>query len=312
MTAHGRSIKLFLAEGTPGGLRTAEIINWTGHVVIAPRTALGSLIDMPESRTTGVYLLLGDEPDAPGGIKVYIGEADDVGKRLLEHSRDERPDGKGGKDFWNKAVAITSKDSNLTKTHAMFLEARLIELATSAERSKVLNGNKGYRASLPISDRSDMTYFVEQIQVVLPVLGISLLRSTRAATVAPGAETDAKESPFFRLTTKGEVSATAQEIDGEFIVREGSLGRPEWTTDSPSYQPLRQQLEDDGTLVLTDDRAHVRYTRDHAFSSPSAASAVTLGRNSNGRSEWKVGDSRQTYAEWQQSLVAAVDVDKDS
>lgn len=312
MSTHGRSIKLFLAEGTPGGLRTAEIINWTGHVVIAPRTALGSLVEMPESRTTGVYLLLGDEPDAPGSMQVYIGEADDVGKRLLEHTRDERPDGKGGKDFWNQAVAITSKDSNLTKTHAMFLEARLIELATSAERSRVRNGNKGYRASLPISDRSDMTYFIEQIQVVLPVLGVSLLRSTRTAPTFPGQDLDNTESPLFRLTTAGEVDATAQEIDGEFIVREGSLGRPAWTTDSPSYQPLRQQLEDDGTLVLTEDGNHVRYTRDHAFSSPSAASAVTLGRNSNGRSEWKVGETRTTYAEWQQSLVAAVDVDEDS
>ena len=35
----GKSVRLFLAEGTPGG-RTVEIMNWTGHVVAAPRSEL--------------------------------------------------------------------------------------------------------------------------------------------------------------------------------------------------------------------------------------------------------------------------------
>jgi len=35
----GQQIKLFLVDGTPGGLTTAEITNWTGHVLHARRSA---------------------------------------------------------------------------------------------------------------------------------------------------------------------------------------------------------------------------------------------------------------------------------
>lgn len=31
-----QQMKLFLVDGTPGGLITAEITNWTGHVLRAP------------------------------------------------------------------------------------------------------------------------------------------------------------------------------------------------------------------------------------------------------------------------------------
>jgi len=34
----GRSIRLFLVDGTPNGLLTAEITNWTGHVLTGPRS----------------------------------------------------------------------------------------------------------------------------------------------------------------------------------------------------------------------------------------------------------------------------------
>ncbi|MGK0404108.1 MAG: hypothetical protein ACJAS0_002502 [Alcanivorax borkumensis] len=32
----GRSIGLFLVDGTPSGLLTAEIMHWTGHVLTGP------------------------------------------------------------------------------------------------------------------------------------------------------------------------------------------------------------------------------------------------------------------------------------
>ncbi|WP_280550702.1 hypothetical protein [Halomonas sp. 11-S5] len=36
----GRSIRLFLVDGTPNGLLSAEIMNWTGHVLTGPRSKL--------------------------------------------------------------------------------------------------------------------------------------------------------------------------------------------------------------------------------------------------------------------------------
>ena len=101
MSALGKSVRLFLADGTPGGLVTAETMNWTGHVIAAPRSDLGTLLKRPETSRTGVYVLLGDDPDASGGTLAYVGEGDDVGKRIAAHHREE---GSGGKDFWDRVL----------------------------------------------------------------------------------------------------------------------------------------------------------------------------------------------------------------
>jgi hypothetical protein len=34
----GRSVRLFLIDGTPQGIRTAEVGNWTGLALVCPRT----------------------------------------------------------------------------------------------------------------------------------------------------------------------------------------------------------------------------------------------------------------------------------
>jgi len=43
-----------------------------------------------------------------------------------------------------------------------------------------------------------------------------------------------------------------------------------------------------------------------SFASPSAAAAVILGRAANGRTEWKVQGTKQTYADWQDALVGDI------
>jgi hypothetical protein len=57
---NGRTVRLFLVDGTPGGLVTAEIMNWTGHVIAAPRSSLGDLWKRPEMKRTGDYKLIGE------------------------------------------------------------------------------------------------------------------------------------------------------------------------------------------------------------------------------------------------------------
>jgi len=58
----GRSIRLFLVDGTSRGLLTAEIVDWTGHVLTGPRSRLGELVQRPECAGTGVYFLVGSAP----------------------------------------------------------------------------------------------------------------------------------------------------------------------------------------------------------------------------------------------------------
>lgn len=122
---HGKSIKLFLVDGSINGILTAEIINWTGHVLSAPRTKLLDLIQREECARTGIYFLVGQDPE-DSLPSVYIGESDDVANRLKQHNRTEAA---GGKNFWEKVCLVTGKDQNITKTHIKYLESRLIDIA---------------------------------------------------------------------------------------------------------------------------------------------------------------------------------------
>lgn len=311
----GRSIRLFLADGTPGGIITAEIMNWTGHALFAPRTRLPDLIKRPEASRTGVYFLTGPDPD--GGLKpvVYIGETNNVGRRLAQHSKDDT------KDFWDRACIITSKDQNLTEAHVRFLESRLITIAGEARRAKLSNGTAPDYANLPEADTADMEFFIEQIRIILPVLGLDFLRETPKLTqVAPDTATPAPtvnatatpqppatmESPIFEaIGRKHELHAEAREVDGDFIVLAGSLAQGSWIgTPSHNYHGLYQQLVDSGVLVPEGDR-HLIFKTDYAFASPSAAAAIVYGRAANGRTAWQIKGTRTTYAEWQAKQVDA-------
>lgn len=302
----GKSIRLFLADGTPGGLLTAEIMNWTGHVVAAPRSDLAALLRRPEASRTGIYILLGDDPNSLGGTIAYIGEGDDVSKRLYQHARSED---QGGKDFWDRAIVLTSKDTNLTKAHARYLESRLITLAQQANRAVLVNGTAPPPLPLPEADISDMEYFVSQSKIVLPVLGVNLLRSVTMTQVpvqhgSTMTATIAQLSPVFELALKKSgIRATAQEVDGEFTVHEGSRARPEWAGADDGYKRLREKLQEDGTLAPSADGKSRAFTRNQVFASPSAAAAVVAGRSANGRVEWKVQGSGLSYGSWQSEGV---------
>jgi hypothetical protein len=83
----GRTIKVFLVDGVPNGLLTAEIMNWTGHVITGPRTRLPALVQRPEGRRPAVYFLIGPDEGTGIGTQVYIGETDDASRRLPLHAR---------------------------------------------------------------------------------------------------------------------------------------------------------------------------------------------------------------------------------
>lgn len=86
---YGRSIRLFLVDGSPTGLMIAEIVNWTGKAVVIPRAALVEFLRRPEAQETGVYLLSGLDPEDAFRPIVYVGEAEEVGLRLRAHDKDE-------------------------------------------------------------------------------------------------------------------------------------------------------------------------------------------------------------------------------
>ena len=294
----GKSVRLFLADGTPGGLLTAEIMNWTGHVIAAPRSDLPALLKRRETSRTGIYILLGDDPESVGGLMAYVGEGDDVSKRLYQHAR---PEDQGGRDFWDRAIVITSKDANLTKAHARYLESRFITLALQANRAKLINATAPQPIVLPEADVSDMEFFTEQARIVLPVLGVNILRapavssSQRSASLA---DRDLTASPIFELVFKKEDACSPPLKNRRWSSRcwqaqqPASSGRaPERTTTAAC---ARGWSTTGHLFVRQAVPEPVRFTHSQVFASPSAAAAIVVGRSANGRNEWMTAEGRVT------------------
>jgi hypothetical protein len=235
-------------------------------------------------------------------VRCYIGEADEVQTRLKEHHSGR------GKEFWDRVVVITSKDANLTKSHCRYLEAKLIGLAAAAGRSLLDNSTKPPAPMLPEADVSDMDYFIDQLKIVLPVLGVNVLRGrSTAALPETVAAAPPVLSPEFHLTVpKRGISARAMQVDGEFTVLEGSVGAgdvrtgtysPSTTAAYNAFRDLHHKLVDDGSLTLQGSMA--TFTRDVVFSSPSTAGAIVTGRSCNGRVSWVTEDGL-TFGQWEQ------------
>jgi hypothetical protein len=300
----GRTVRLFLVDGSQAGLITAEIINWTGHVLIAPRSSIGEALKREEAGRTGVYFLVGEDPEQPTKLKVYVGEGDIVGDRIKMHAKDE------SKDFWTRACFVTSKDPNITKAHVRYLESRLVEMVNASGRANLANGNEPSAKSLPESDKADMEYFLEQIELILPVVDFNFLRRTPTAIAPPApqpaivqtAEETIAALEFVITSKKYGLESHAVNIGDDFIVLRGSGAIAEEFSQN-SYRPLREQLIADGRLKPGKSPQLLEFVDNVNFASPSAAAAVIFNRNTNGRTAWKIKGKDVTLKEWQDSQL---------
>ena len=293
MANRGQSLELFFIDGTPDGMLTAEIFNWTGHVLVTPRIRLAEALKRDEARFTGVYILLGYSEDS-NLVRTYIGESDDVAARIRNHD--------ANRDWWTQAVLITSAANSLNKAHVRYLESRLVEEAQRAGRMNLENGNTPPRPSLSEAAEANMEQFVEYVLTVLPAIRVDgFLVKTRAQTPRPVAPNTTPSNPsaiFSLKLANGEVNATAHLENGEFVVQAGSVGRPKWFGVDHNYQKLFDEVVESGVYV--EDGARRLFNKSYAFSSPSAAGAVLNGRATAGPIAWVLATNPdKTYKEWE-------------
>lgn len=270
------TIKLFLVHGDPKRLRTAEISNWSGKAVAAPRTEFDSFLAREELRKSGVYILSGVDHSS-GKQMAYIGEAEVLRDRMKIHT---------SKEFWVQAYVFITKDENLTKSHIRYLEGRLITEAREVDRF-VLDNGQASGSKLPESDREDMEVFLSKMRQLLPVLGSELL--TPIASFA----TDEEQAGKLVCTIKG-LTAYGRQTTNGFIVFEGSQAvlkeRASAATQHPFVVKLRTEMVADGVLVPQGD--HYVFSKEVEFSSPSAAASVVHGGGVNGLKLWKDNQGR--------------------
>ena len=268
------SIRIFLADGVPEGLRIVEKSNWTGRAVVASRSHIDRALARGELEQPGIYVLTGVSDE--GAPRVYVGEADVLRERIKQHV--------AGKEFWTRLVAFSSTNEGLNKAHVRYLESQLIGLAREANQWEVENATQPAPPPLSEADRADAEWFLAEMLVIFPLLGIDAFEAALRQTRTPLSGV-AGEFPELVLRERG-ANGRGREVADGFVVLKGSLARRSQVESIHAYlSDLRNQLVERGVLIAEGD-AFV-FTQDFRFSSPSAAAGVLVGGSANGRLAWK-------------------------
>lgn len=284
-----------MIEGTEYGPRIGEIGNWVGKAFYSQRSSLTKIINREEFNNPGIYCLKGEPTNDSFEEKIYIGEAENVGNRIKQHLSDSK------KDF-KEIIFFTSKDELLTKTQIKFLEARMVEMALKAKSAEVENGNSPTLPRLHEADISDMEYFLEQVKLILPVMGFKfLISSTVENEKEPHDENKNLIKDIFYIKSKN-FDAEMYEDDQGYIVKKGSQANKILSNSiTETYKKLRQKLIDKKLLVFNKNRDCYVFTEDTVFNSTSAASNIILGRQSNGLTSW-INKNKMTYKKVEENL----------
>ena len=159
------TIRIFVLEGDPEGVKIVDRLNWTGVGIAFPRGAWPELSRRPEFDRAGVYILTGsEEGDADDLPTIYVGQGDGIRGRIDSHY--------DNKDFWDWGYAFVSTNDGLNRAHITWLEYALLDRATRAQRCRLNNANLPRQPALSESERADTEGFLREMLRILPLLGV--------------------------------------------------------------------------------------------------------------------------------------------
>jgi len=229
------TIRIFVVDGDPDGVRLVDRMNWTGVGVVFPRERWPSVRTRSELGRTGVYILVGYKEGDEDLPTLYIGEGDAVRDRIDSHAQ--------GKEFWEQGYAFTTSNNGLNKAHVRWLERELIQQAKKAGRSKLDNGTSPPEPPLSEAERADSRAFLHEILQVLPIMGLRAFEKPKPVAT-PRAPTGTQPAPGVTATAAGAgspddvvVVVPAQEEGFKAVF----LGESRWRAIRISYDK-RQQI----------------------------------------------------------------------
>ena len=290
MATRGKSIQLFLLDGTSSGRIKCTLANWTGVAYKIPRTELELCKTRDDLKQSGVYFLFGKSDDSEKGI-VYIGQAgarkngEGILFRLMEHKRNPE------KDYWTEAVVFTTSNNSLGATEISYLENRFCNMAISANRYVVKNGNDPTPGNITEEKESEMEEFIDYARVIMGTLGHKLFEPINkpAATISNSQTDEPKEvsSPLhMERTIKGigKVEANGVQTAEGFVVLQGShISLTDDDTIPMTIKERRKKAPIDENGILKEDLL---------FTSPSYAAMFVIGKSANGLTSWKTAEGK--------------------
>ncbi len=262
-------ISFYLLDGVADGRVVCDIHNRTGKACKIPRNLLKDCANREELKKPGVYVLFGRDENDPESRIAYIGEAEEVWKRLTQHQ---------DKDFWTEAVVFISKDENLNKAHIKFLEYSIYDAASTAKRCRLENANIPSCPALAEAEQAVMVELLEDLKLLVGTMGYRIFE--------PLSGPSQKRAKEYRISAARGANAKALITSEGVVVTEGSeVATPCVQATAPATVALRERLLKEGVIARHGDK--LRFTKDYLFPTPSTAAAVVMGRIANGRIAWK-------------------------
>ena len=271
-----KTIELFLVNGTADSLIIAELSNWNGKAIKIPRIEVSSY-NRDDITQAGVYFLFCKEDD--GSDSVYIGEAENIKERLVQHLRDYQSEKETY--YWSTAVVFIGRDLN--KALIRYLENRFVEIARASKRYLVLTKNTYRYTVMKESQVAVMEEFVDNVKILINALGYKVLEPF----VQMDASTTSVDDELLYIKS-GSVNATGKVTTEGFVVFAGATVNEKMALKSlsPGMLKQRQKLFDSSKVE------NLNTTEDILFSSSSAAADFILGYSASGPRTWKTKDGK--------------------
>lgn len=267
--AYGKVIELFLTNGTADSLVIAELSNWNGKAIKIPRIEVADC-KREDIEVPGVYFLFCKEEDEEKD-SVYIGESENLKKRLMQHIQDAA----AGKEkyYWNTVVMFTG--TNLDKALIRYLEDLLVKTAKDANRYTVLTKNTYSKTVLKESSEAAMEEFFDNIKILINAMGYKVLE--------PLADTSMAEHGHLELQLEtGSARAKCLVTTEGFVVMKGAT-----LNEKTSERLSAKAIEFRKKLMASEKVKDLVTTEDLLFSSSSAAADFVLGYSASGPQMWK-------------------------
>ncbi len=158
------TLRIFVPDGDPEGVRIIDRMNWTGLGIVFPREKWPATKQRSEFSRPGVYILTGYRSAEDELPTIYIGEGDVLRSRIDSHFQN--------KDFWDRGIVFTASNNSLNKAHVRWLESALVSRATQAKQCLLDNGTEPQQVGLSEAERADTEAFLREVLQILPLVGL--------------------------------------------------------------------------------------------------------------------------------------------
>ena len=186
-------------------------------------------------------------------------------------------------DYWNDCIAVISKDNLLNKAHVKYLENKFYNIALSTGRANMLNSTIPTCSSISEYDEAMLSEFISNTKLLVNTLGYKTFDSIEDSSIKAGP----KQLLFYIDGARGASSKGVIVPDGFAVFKDSKIASSTVPSMSAPLIKLRTSLIEKGVID-----SNFCFTKDYIFTSPSLAAAIVMGRNANGRTEWKTEDHK--------------------